>query len=156
MSDGWAGRWTGRLQDNPHPSRIPFSGMPQFGEGKGLDAGGAHGAGDGRARPALTSKTDANGRDQTSAHHTSARPTPPVGGVPCQRSSLPALGAARPYHTHINTGAAAEHGPGCRAWARDALERGGGRHPPPLNSAQPMPSHCLPDGTNFNGICNRQ
>ena len=28
--------------------------------------------------------------------------------------------------------------------------------PPPAASAQPMLSHCLPDSTSFNGICNRQ
>ena len=29
---------------------------------------------------------------------------------------------------------------------RDALEGGGGRYPSPLQGAQPMPSHCPPDG----------
>ena len=29
---------------------------------------------------------------------------------------------------------------------RDALEGGTAPHPPPSQGAQPMPSHCLPDG----------
>ena len=39
---------------------------------------------------------------------------------------------------------------------RDALERGGGT-PPPLQGAQPMPSHCpLEPSARPNGICNRK